>query len=118
MTAHPKSVDPADRKTIAALTYEPGTRWAAEPRSIAQGSLLLLSHALRGREDPQRVMPIVGAAARDAIVLEGPRGEAPQAAAALMELMREHFGGRSGAGVRAGGRARAGRPPARLGGES
>lgn len=77
---------------IAALTYEPDTRWAPETRSGAQGALILLSHALRGREDSERVLPIVGAAAREALVLEGQRGEASEAAARLLALMRERFG--------------------------
>ena len=74
---------------IAALTYEPSCDWAPQTRTPAQGALLLLSHALRGRDDSQRVLAIVGAAAREALVLEGSRGEAPAAAAQLISLARE-----------------------------
>jgi hypothetical protein len=77
---------------IAALTYTPGSDWAPATRTPAQGALLLLSHALRGREDSERVLGIVGAAARDALVIEGSRGEAPAAAAELIALARAHSG--------------------------
>jgi hypothetical protein len=84
--------DPVAVGVIAALTYEPDTEWATQARTSAQGALLLLSHTLLGREDSERVLPIVSAAARGAVVLEGQRGEAPQAAAHLLELMRERYG--------------------------
>jgi hypothetical protein len=77
---------------IAALTYRPDSAWSVEPRSGAQGALLLLAHALRGRDDSARVLAIVAGAARDAVVLEGRRGEADGAASALVELMRERYG--------------------------
>jgi hypothetical protein len=80
--------EPAQVALIAALTYEPGAAWAPERRTPAQGALLLLSHAPRGRDDSQRVLGIVGAAARDALVLEGRRGEADETAAALLALLR------------------------------
>lgn len=69
---------------IAAARYRPAARWSPEPRSRAQGALILLSHALAARLDTERVLPIVRRAAAGAAVLEGDRGDAGEVAEALL----------------------------------
>lgn len=77
---------PAPVGLIAATRYEPGARWAPAERTAAEGALLLLAHAGQVRLDPARVLDALHRAVAEARVLEGPRGEADEAAAALLSL--------------------------------
>ncbi|MDX6641506.1 MAG: hypothetical protein QOF12_2517 [Solirubrobacteraceae bacterium] len=78
---------PAAVAMIAATRHVSGATWAPQPRSAADGTMLLLSHAGQARGDPARVLESVSRAAEGAIVLEGPRGEAAAAAAALLAAL-------------------------------
>lgn len=83
----PTGAGPAPVAVIAATRYAPEGAWRPARRSPADGALLLLAHAGQVRAHPERVLETVHRAARDAVVLEGPRGEAGDAAPALLELL-------------------------------
>lgn len=76
--------EPLAIAVIAATRYEPGAVFAPERRTPAAGALALLEHAGQALEHPGRVMTAVHAAAREAVVLAGPRGEAEATAHALL----------------------------------
>jgi hypothetical protein len=76
--------EPVPVGLVAATRYEPGTSFAPAERSPAEGALLLLAHAGQARQDPDRVLDALQRALAGARVLEGPRGEAADAAAALL----------------------------------
>src|SRR3954468_20499924 len=69
---------------IVDAPYRAGTRWRPRSRSAGEGALALLSNALPGRTDPARTMSTVRAAASDAVVLSGPRGDAAEMAPQLL----------------------------------
>jgi hypothetical protein len=69
---------------IASLSYWPGSPWDPTPRAPATGALALISNAVPARERSDRVLAAAARAAAPARVLEGSRGEAPIAAAALL----------------------------------
>jgi hypothetical protein len=58
--------------------------FAPTERSPAEGALLLLAHAGQARQDPARVLDALEHAVAGARVLEGPRGEATDAARVLL----------------------------------
>lgn len=61
---------------ILATRFDPGARGPLRRLSPGRAALLLLSHANQARTRSGRVMETVAAAARDALTLQGPRGEA------------------------------------------
>jgi hypothetical protein len=75
---------PVGLGTIVATSYEPGRRWAPERRSPAEGALALLENTVVARDRPTEALAALRRAAADAAVLEGPRGEAVEAAADLL----------------------------------
>jgi hypothetical protein len=70
---------------IALVTYAEGGAWRVEGRTPGQGALMLMQ-ASYGMEVPQTAVKIAHTAAASALVLEGERGEADDAAAALMNF--------------------------------
>jgi hypothetical protein len=70
---------------IALTTFEEGGRWNPQPRTPAQGVMMLVGNAY-GMDDPPAAMKIAHAAAEHALVIEGERGEAEEAAAALLDI--------------------------------
>lgn len=78
---------PAEVAVIAATHFSPDGAWRPARRSAADGALLLLAHAGQVRAHPERVLETVHRASRGAVVLEGPRGEADDAAPGLLELL-------------------------------
>lgn len=78
---------------IAATPYEPEA--LSHPRRVsrANGALLLLAHAGQARRDPERVWSAVLRASEDALVVEGPRGDAAAAAETLLGLLRSDRSG-------------------------
>jgi hypothetical protein len=69
---------------IASVAYRPGARWNAERRTAGDGVLMLLKNAY-GMDVPDFAMEAVRSAAARALVLVGERGDAAEAAAALLE---------------------------------
>jgi hypothetical protein len=78
---------PAPVGLIAVTRYVPRAGWDPATLTPAQGALLLLEHAGQATAYPDRVLDAVQLAARGALVLSGPRGEAGPAAAALLAAL-------------------------------
>ena len=69
---------------IAFTSYHPGGTWALRARTAGEGAVKLLEHSIAARSRPEQVLAAVRRAATNAIVLEGDRGDADQAANALL----------------------------------
>lgn len=69
---------------IAFTNYRPGAAWALNARTAGEGAVKLLEHSIAARSRPEQVLAAVRRAATDALVLEGERGDAGQAAGALL----------------------------------
>ena len=70
---------------IAQTTFEEGGSWNPQPRTPGQGVMMLVGNAY-GMDDPPAAMKIANAAAEHALVIEGERGEAEEAAAELLGI--------------------------------
>jgi hypothetical protein len=69
---------------IAFTSYRPGAAWALRSRTAGEGAVKLLEHSIAARSRPEQVLAAVRRAATNAMVLEGERGDARQAASALL----------------------------------
>ncbi len=69
---------------IAFTNYRPGVTWALRSCTTGQGAVKLLEHSVAARSRPQEVLAAVRRAAADAVILEGDRGDAAEAAGALL----------------------------------
>jgi hypothetical protein len=69
---------------IAVTSYVPDGHWEPQRRSSGAGAIALLSNAVAARSRPEETMRAVNRAASQAVVLEGARGDAVNAAASLM----------------------------------
>ncbi len=69
---------------IAFTSYRPGAAWTLSARTAGEGTVKLLEHAIAARSRPEQVLAAVRRAATNAMVLEGERGDAGQAASALL----------------------------------
>jgi hypothetical protein len=69
---------------IAFTSYRPEAGWALRPCSAGEGAVKLLEHSIAARSRPEQVLAAVRRAATNAMVLEGERGDASQAASALL----------------------------------
>jgi hypothetical protein len=76
---------------IVSCPYDPDVgNWEGTRQSAGNAAMMLVANAVGIRQAPARVMAAIGAASQDAIVLAGVRGEADEAAEALIrELDRE-----------------------------
>jgi hypothetical protein len=71
---------------IVLARYERGRTWRPRRRSAGEGALALVSNAIAARNDPGRTMAAVGRATHGALVLNGTRGEAGEAARAILRV--------------------------------
>jgi hypothetical protein len=69
---------------IAFTSYRPGATWAPRARTAGEGAIKLLEHSITARSRPEQVLAAVRRAATDAVVLEGDRGDAEEAASMLL----------------------------------
>ncbi len=69
---------------IAFTSYRPGAVWALRSCTVGEGAVKLLEHSIAARSRPEQVLAAVRHAAADSLVLEGERGDADQAASALL----------------------------------
>lgn len=69
---------------IAFTSYRPGAAWELRARTAGEGAVKLLEHSIAARSRPEQVLAAVRRAVTDAMVLEGERGDAGQAASALL----------------------------------
>jgi hypothetical protein len=74
---------------IATTAYAAGARWDPARRDPSAGALALLANAVPARERPAQTLAAIGRAAAGATVLDGTRGEADEAAAALLAVVAE-----------------------------
>lgn len=77
----------AEIAVVALAPHRAGAHWQPRNYPPGQAALVLLSHAIPARDRPQDVLGVVSRAAANARLLEGERGEAPQAAAALLRTL-------------------------------
>jgi hypothetical protein len=81
--------EPLPLGMIVDTNYKPGAEWKPRRLSPGAGAMALLANAVPAKERPDEVMRAVSRAAKDAIVLEGDRGEADEVAPLLLaELER------------------------------
>jgi hypothetical protein len=73
---------------IASITFRPGARWDPQQRTEANGMLKLMRCAY-GMDEPRFAMEAARRAAAEALVIEGERDDASEAAAALLEILSE-----------------------------
>ena len=71
---------------IAFTSYRPGAAWTLSARTAGEGAVKLLEHSIAARSRPEQVLATVRRAVTNAEVIEGERGNADQAAAALLSL--------------------------------
>lgn len=71
---------------IVACRYQEGARLSFEPLTPGAAALALLDNAVPARIAPRRVVPVVGEVARRARAFQGVRGEADEAARAILSL--------------------------------
>jgi hypothetical protein len=69
---------------IAFTSYRPGVAWEPRPCTAGEGAVKLLEHSVAARSRPEQVLTAVRRAASDAMILEGDRGDADEAAGALL----------------------------------
>ncbi len=69
---------------IAFTSYRPEAAWALSARTTGEGAVKLLEHSIAARSRPEQVLAAVRRAASNAVILEGERGDAGQAATALL----------------------------------
>ena len=82
--------DPVRAGLIVLTSYSPGTEWRPSVRSRAEGALALLQNTVSARLRPAAALSATSRLARRAVLLVGPRGEAPDAARALLETALLH----------------------------
>jgi hypothetical protein len=75
---------PLPAAVIAFTSYRPGVTWAPRPCTTGEGAIKLLEHSVAARSRPEQVLAAVRRAASDAVILEGDRGDAQEAAGALL----------------------------------
>jgi hypothetical protein len=80
---------PARTAFIGQLQYEAGGRWSVERQSPGTGALHLLHHAIPALDRPERTFAAVSGAAAGAVVISGVRGEADEAASAILALLAQ-----------------------------
>ncbi len=70
---------------IVVSRYREGARWLPKQLTAGTGALELLNNTVPARRYPERVMPVLGRAVSEAVILKSARGEARDAARALLE---------------------------------
>jgi hypothetical protein len=72
---------------VAITAFTPGASWQPVTRTVGEGVLALLANTPAAQADTRRILPLLSRAARDARVLEGPRGEAAETAHLLLDAI-------------------------------
>jgi hypothetical protein len=71
--------------TVVVTQYEPGAGWQPQQISPGVGALALMANTAPAQERPEQSLHAIRRAVEDALVLEGPRGEAASVARQLLE---------------------------------
>jgi hypothetical protein len=69
---------------IAFSSYRPRATWTQRSCTAGEGAVKLLEHSIAARSRPEQVLAAVRRAAANAVILEGDRGDADEAASALL----------------------------------
>jgi hypothetical protein len=72
---------------VAVTTYQEGGRWRPRRLTPGKGVLALLDNTVPARRRPKASMDTLGKVVLTAEVLKGPRGEAREVAAALLDRL-------------------------------
>jgi hypothetical protein len=78
---------------VVFTAYSESRDWRPEPLSQGLAVLEMLRHAIPARRTPARVMAILARVMETAVAWRSPRGEAAEAAAAMLAAMSAHLGG-------------------------
>lgn len=77
---------PVPLRLVVSTRYIPGAQWAPRPLSPREAALRLLDNSLLAREIPGRLLASFQAALSSALAFESDRGDAEEAAAAILRL--------------------------------
>jgi hypothetical protein len=72
---------------VVVTRYERGGRWLARPLTPGEGVLQMLSNTVSARRSPERAISVLSKVADRAVMLSGTRGEAPRAAAHILNKL-------------------------------
>jgi hypothetical protein len=72
---------------VAISKYKPGARWKPAPLSHGQGALELMANSIAVRNRPQHTLRRIQKLVKTAVFVKGTRGEAPEAAAAILNSL-------------------------------
>ena len=72
---------------VALAMYKPGAAWLPRRLTAAAGVLAMMEHAVPARERPAETLSTLGVALRNAVILQGERGEADETAQALLDAV-------------------------------
>jgi hypothetical protein len=72
---------------VVATRYREGARWRPRVLARSEGVLALLKHTVIAREQPERCLRVLTRALAGAEAVAGPRGAAPEAAAAILRRL-------------------------------
>jgi hypothetical protein len=84
---------PVRARLIVLTSYAPEALWRPSVRSQGEGALALLQNTVSARLRPEAALSATSRLARGATVLAGRRGEAADAAPALLEAASRPAGG-------------------------
>lgn len=77
---------------VALIRFAKGRRWQVASLTPARAVLEILGHTVSTRRRPARTLGALEAACRGAVLLQGVRGDARDAAARLLALVERHAG--------------------------
>ncbi len=81
-------VPPLRLRTIVITRHQPGAEYRPRRATPVEAVTALLSNAVRGRIPPSASMKVFARATEGAVILEGPRGEADEAAPLVLQESR------------------------------
>jgi len=79
--------DPLPVGLVVLSTYKAGARWRPQTLTPGQGALAILENTVNARFAPERVMANVQKVVARAVVVKSSRGEAAEAAAAILRMV-------------------------------
>lgn len=84
------ATEPAPVGWVVALEYEPGGAWSIRPISQSEGVMLLLRHTPHEMDQAPEMLDFFLRVASNAFCFTGHRGEAADAAARIIDLIRQN----------------------------
>lgn len=80
--------DPIPVGLVLMSRYVPGARWSPQELSPGEATLAVLSNTIPAQLRPEQAMTAVTTALRDAVTLEGERGDAAEVVADALQIIR------------------------------